>query len=102
MVVLSELLQWLTYIIAQINEVAIRQSLVPDRYLGRVNSVFQFFGRGLTPLGAITGGLLGEFVGVPLTLVVASAGFFVAFIFVALSPVRTLASIGAEDLDAST
>ena len=46
MVVLSELLQWLTYIIAQINEVAIRQSLVPDRYLGRVNSVFQFFGRG--------------------------------------------------------
>ena len=99
MVVLSELLQWLTYIIAQINEVAIRQSLVPDRYLGRVNSVFQFFGRGLTPLGAVTGGLLGEFVGVPLTLVIASAGFFIAFIFVALSPVRRLTTFSTEDLD---
>ena len=97
MVVLSELLQWMTYIIAQINEVAIRQSLVPDRYLGRVNSVFQFFGRGLTPVGAITGGLLGEIVGVPLTLVIASAGFFVAFVFVAVSPVRTLAAIGSDE-----
>ena len=102
MVVLSELLQWMTYIVAQINEVAIRQVIVPDRYLGRVNSVFQFFGRGMTPLGAITGGLLGEFVGVPLTLVIASAGFFVAFVFVALSPVRTLTAMTADVLDPAT
>ncbi len=93
MLVSSELLQWMTYIVAQINELAIRQSAVPDRYLGRVNSVFQFFGRGMTPLGAISGGLLGEFVGVPITLVIASGGFLAAFFFVVASPIRNYTSI---------
>ncbi len=94
MIVLSELLQWMTYVVAQINEVSIRQSIAPDTHLGRVHSVFQFFGRGMTPLGAIAGGILGEFVGVPATLVVASVGFFAAFLFVAFSPVRGYISPG--------
>jgi len=78
----------MAHVISQVNDHSIRQSSVEDRYLGRVVSVFQFFGRGLTPLGAITGGLLGELIGVPLTLVVASVGFMVAFLFVLFSPLR--------------
>jgi predicted MFS family arabinose efflux permease len=93
MVVLSETLQWMAIIVAQVNELAIRQSAVPDRYLGRVNSVFQFFGRGMTPLGALSGGLLGEYLGLSLTLVIASAGFFISFVFVFASPVRNYAPI---------
>jgi MFS family permease len=88
MVILSELLQWMTYIVAHVSEITIRQTSVPDRFLGRVSAVFQFFGGGTTPLGAIAGGVLGELIGVPMTLVVASAGFFLAFIFVLLSPLR--------------
>ena len=93
MVVLSEFAQWMAHIISQVNELAIRQASVPDHYLGRVNSVFQFFGRGMTPMGALSGGLLGELVGVPLTLVIASGGFFLAFVFVLASPVRSFAQI---------
>lgn len=101
MVVLSELLQWLTHTIAQVNELAIRQASVPDRYLGRVNSVFQFFGRGMTPLGALTGGVLGEFIGIPATLVAASIGFFAAFLFVFFSPVRNFAAIVDDNPDSA-
>ena len=35
-----------------------RQRLVPDALLGRVNSIYRFFGWGLTPLGAIVGGVV--------------------------------------------
>ncbi len=89
LVLISEFAQWMAHIIFQINELSIRQTTVDDRYLGRVGAVFQFFGRGLTPLGAIVGGILGEVIGVQLTLVVASAGFFVAFAFVLASPLRS-------------
>ena len=35
-----------------------RQRIVPDALLGRVNSIYRFFGWGLTPLGAIVGGVV--------------------------------------------
>ena len=38
--------------------VALRQSLIPDRLLGRVNSVYRFFGWGMMPIGSIIGGLI--------------------------------------------
>ncbi len=38
--------------------VAMRQSLIPDRLLGRVNSVYRFFGWGMIPIGSLVGGLL--------------------------------------------
>ncbi|MBS3940011.1 MAG: MFS transporter [Actinobacteria bacterium] len=37
--------------------ISLRQRLVPDELLGRVNSVFRFFGWGAMPLGALVGGL---------------------------------------------
>jgi predicted MFS family arabinose efflux permease len=88
MVLVSEFAQWMAHIVSQINDHSIRQVSVEDRYLGRVSSVFQFFGRGLMPVGALAGGLLGELIGVPMTLVVASCGFLIAFLFVLFSPLR--------------
>ncbi len=38
--------------------VSMRQSLVPDELLGRVNSAYRLFGWGTMPLGAISGGLI--------------------------------------------
>ncbi|SFJ80254.1 MFS transporter [Jannaschia pohangensis] len=38
--------------------VSFRQRTIPDALLGRVNSVYRFFGWGMMPLGAIAGGLL--------------------------------------------
>jgi len=38
--------------------VSLRQSLIPDRLLGRVNSVYRFFGWGTIAIGTLVGGLL--------------------------------------------
>ena len=38
--------------------VSLRQAVIPDRLLGRVNSVYRFFGWGAIPIGALLGGAL--------------------------------------------
>jgi MFS family permease len=38
--------------------VSLRQSLIPNRILGRVNSVYRFLGWGMMPIGALLGGLV--------------------------------------------
>ena len=40
--------------------VSLRQVLVPDELLGRVNSAYRFFGWGAMPLGALLGGLVAD------------------------------------------
>jgi len=36
--------------------VSLRQSIIPDQLLGRVNSVYRFFGWGMAPIGTVIGG----------------------------------------------
>ena len=38
--------------------VSLRQSIIPDRLLGRVNSVYRFLAWGMVPIGALIGGLV--------------------------------------------
>ncbi len=38
--------------------VSLRQTIIPDELLGRVNSVYRFFAWGMMPFGAILGGVL--------------------------------------------
>ena len=38
--------------------VSLRQALIPDHLLGRVNSVYRFFGWGMMPIGAVLGGAI--------------------------------------------
>ena len=40
--------------------VSLRQSLVPDELLGRVNSAYRLIGWGTMPLGALAGGLVAD------------------------------------------
>lgn len=40
--------------------VSLRQSLIPDELLGRVNSAYRLIGWGTMPLGAIAGGLIAD------------------------------------------
>lgn len=37
--------------------VSFRQTIIPDHLLGRVNSVYRFFGWGMMPIGALLGGV---------------------------------------------
>lgn len=38
--------------------VSLRQALIPDKLLGRANSVYRFLGWGMMPIGAMLGGVL--------------------------------------------
>ncbi|MGH9270602.1 MAG: MFS transporter, partial [Ilumatobacteraceae bacterium] len=50
---------WLyTGVLWNVITVSFRQAVIPDRLLGRVNSVYRFFGWGVIPIGAAIGGLL--------------------------------------------
>ncbi|MBK9181249.1 MAG: MFS transporter [Acidimicrobiales bacterium] len=44
--------------------VSLRQTIVPDRLLGRVNSVYRFLGWGSLPVGALVGGALATLFGI--------------------------------------
>ncbi|MGH2755811.1 MAG: MFS transporter [Actinomycetota bacterium] len=52
---------------------SLRQSLVPDRLLGRVQSTHRLLSWGAIPLGTILGGLLSQFVGLRTPFAVAGA-----------------------------
>ena len=38
--------------------VSLRQAIIPDHLLGRVNSVYRFLGWGMMPIGSFVGGLV--------------------------------------------
>jgi predicted MFS family arabinose efflux permease len=48
---------------------------------------------GVTPFGALAGGLLGSTIGLRPTLLIAALGVLLAFAWVAASPVRPLATV---------
>ena len=43
--------------------VSLRQRIVPDRLLGRLNSAYRLFAWGTQPIGALLGGVIGEILG---------------------------------------
>ena len=47
-----------TAVLWNVITVSLRQSIIPDRLLGRVNSVYRFFAWGMIPIGSAIGGLL--------------------------------------------
>jgi MFS family permease len=73
-----------------INDVSLRQTITPDRLLGRVNASTQLLVAGVGPLGAVLGGVLGDQIGVRNTLFVAALGPFLACLWLLFSPVRAL------------
>lgn len=52
------LLTTLMAVVWNVITVSLRQALIPDHLLGRVNSVYRFIGWGMMPLGSLLGGLL--------------------------------------------
>ncbi|MFT4620375.1 MAG: MFS family permease [Sulfitobacter sp.] len=69
--------------------VSYRQRLIPDELLGRVNSIYRFFGWGAIPFGALAGGVLvasfqpslGRLEALEIPFWAASAGFTLVFIY---------------------
>ena len=97
LVVGSEFTQWMAIIVYYVSAVSVRQALVPDRLRGRVNATMRFLAGGAMPIGALMGGALGGVIGVPWTLVVASLGMLLGFVWLLLSPVRGLRELPAGE-----
>jgi predicted MFS family arabinose efflux permease len=81
---------WTAY---SISELAIRQSIVPDRLLGRVNSAMQLLFRGIYPAGAFVGGALAQRIGVRNTILAGAVGVLCSNLFLFFSPVRSLKTV---------
>jgi predicted MFS family arabinose efflux permease len=79
--------------IYNINQVSLRQAITPHRLQGRMNATMRFLVWGTMPLGGLLGGVLGASLGLRAAIAVAAAGGLLAFLWVALSPVRTLRAI---------
>jgi len=47
-----------TAVLWNVITVSLRQTVIPDELLGRVNSVYRFFAWGMMPIGAILAGLI--------------------------------------------
>ncbi|MFG3333688.1 MFS transporter [Streptomyces tendae] len=68
----------------------IRQSITPDRLLGRVMGTHRFIGVGSVPLGSLVGGALGQQLGLRTALLIITVGMLAAsclFLFSALRKV---------------
>jgi predicted MFS family arabinose efflux permease len=79
-----------------VNFSSLRQAQTPDRLRGRVSATVRVLTSGVVPVGALAGGLLGEAIGLRATVLVGAAGVMLAFLWVLLSPVRSLRSLPAE------
>src|SRR5216684_3684994 len=88
--------QFITFIgvvVYNVNQVSLRQAIVPLRLQGRMNATMRFLVWGTIPLGGLAGGLLGTFLGLRTAIGIAILGGSLAFLWVLLSPVRSLKEI---------
>jgi MFS family permease len=78
--------------IAWVNDVSLRQMLVPDRFLGRISATANVLGVLAMPAGALTGGIIGQLSSPRASLTISALGFSLAALWVAAAPIRSPAS----------
>lgn len=75
--------------IFEVNAVTLRQRLVADSHMGRVNSSLRFLSTGALFVGSFLGAFLGEEAGLRPTFVAGAAFGLAGTIWLALSPLRS-------------
>jgi predicted MFS family arabinose efflux permease len=72
--------------VCAVNVLTLRQSVTPDRLLGRANATFRFVTLGISTLGSLAGGLLGATMGLRDALYVSVGAMFLAPLIVLVTP----------------
>ena len=80
-------------VVYNINQVSLRQAIVPLRLQGRMNASMRWIVWGTLPVGALMGGILGSILGLKLAIGIAVVGGSLAFLWILLSPVRSLRKV---------
>jgi MFS family permease len=75
--------------IAFVNDVSLRQAIVPDRLLGRVSATANVLGVAAMPLGALAGGIIGQIASPRAALASAALCFSLASLWVIAAPIRS-------------
>lgn len=91
--VLAQLITSWSVVVYNVNQVSLRQAIVPLRLQGRLNATMRFLVWGTLPLGGLVGGILGATIGIHNTIGIGAVGGSLAFLWVLLSPVRGLKEI---------
>ena len=101
MLVASGLLTGFVIVLYNINQVSFRQAICPERLQGRMNSVMRFIVWGTIPLGNLTGGAVATWVGLRETIVIGAIGAGSAFLWILLSPWRSVREMPTGPMDVS-
>ncbi|WP_436498576.1 MFS transporter [Actinokineospora sp. HUAS TT18] len=83
-------------IIYNVTVLSFRQASTPTHLLGRVNASARVLIAGTMPLGNLIGGALADAIGARNTLWIAGAGAATSFLWIYLSPIRTLRELPTE------
>lgn len=83
----------LTTVVYNVNQVSFRQAITPLDMQGRMNATMRFIVWGTMPVGGILGGLIASFLPLRTTVLIGGGVQIAAFLWVLLSPVRSLREI---------
>lgn len=79
--------------LSSVQAITVRQSVTPDRLLGRMTASYRLIGYGGIPVGAFLGGLVGELLGVRAGILLGAAGMMSAAAFVVASPLLRMRTL---------
>jgi len=79
------------FMVFDINSTSLRQSITPERMLGRVNAFNRMLDLGFTLIGIIIGGIIGQTIGLRPALYTGAAMMLAAAAWLIVSPLRNLA-----------
>jgi MFS family permease len=83
----------------EINQVSLRQSVTPERMLGRVNAAIRLTSLAAMLVGSLIGGVMGETVGLRPTLIAGSAATFAAALWIIASPARGMRDVPVAEVE---
>ncbi|QSO51933.1 MFS transporter [Alicyclobacillus curvatus] len=86
-----------TGVVYEILDVTLRQALTSDELLGRMNATIRVFELALTAVGSVVAGVLGQFVGIRLTLTIAAIGMILSTMWLIFSPIRQMRELPTDD-----
>ncbi len=87
---LALLINGIGLLVYSIQAISVRQAAVSSEVLGRTNAGYRFGVTGTAAIGALLGGVLGEWIGLRATMVVGGLGTLAAIWFVFRSPIPKL------------